>query len=318
MTHDKKIRLMIRAAQMYYYDDLSYAQIAQKLEVSRWTVSRMIQRVRDQGIVRITIEHPLARYREAEEKLIQQYHLEDVIVVPSWGNDKQTFSEVCRSAAEYLCEQMPAPKKIAVSWGRTMAKVGYYLPDKWTSGITVFQTNGGPSYTEAPIVEASLQMIASKGQGTGRILPVPAIMKDPKVAEGIMRDPVIGKTLQEAAQVDMICFSPGSISESSVLRRSGYVAASDIEKLLAMGAKGDILCRFVDEDGEPVSQELNRCTIGLSLTALRQAKKRLVVVSGSEKLDSLRAVLRGGYATNMIIDSKLADALLDKISAEAN
>lgn len=314
-TRKQREALLIRAVQMHYYDDMNYAQIANKLGVSRWTVSRMVQKARNEGIVRITINHPLARYREAEEKLQARYGLDEVVVTPFHKDENTTLIDVARSAAEYLCDMIPAPKRVAVSWGRTMAEVSRQLPDHWASGITVYQTNGGPSYTKAPIVAHSLQLMASKGKGVGRVLPVSALVDDPKVAQGLMQDHVIHSILQEASQADIICFSPGVIDTTSVLAKSGYLSTQDIETLVRMGAVADILCRFVNDKGQPVSASLDRCTIGISLTSLRRIRKRLLVASGASKLKPVLASLAGKYVTALVVDAKLAEGLLAAESA---
>ncbi|MEL6209782.1 MAG: sigma factor-like helix-turn-helix DNA-binding protein, partial [Pseudomonadota bacterium] len=43
--------LMVRAAWMYYHDDLTHAEIARKLGLSRVKVTRLLKRAREQGIV---------------------------------------------------------------------------------------------------------------------------------------------------------------------------------------------------------------------------------------------------------------------------
>jgi predicted transcriptional regulator len=49
---------LLTAGHLYYEDDLSQQQIADRLGVSRSTVSRLLQLAREQGIVRIEIRPP--------------------------------------------------------------------------------------------------------------------------------------------------------------------------------------------------------------------------------------------------------------------
>ena len=52
------ISLLVEAARLYYEHDFSQQQIAQKLGVSRPGVSRLLNKAREQGIVRIEIRDP--------------------------------------------------------------------------------------------------------------------------------------------------------------------------------------------------------------------------------------------------------------------
>jgi len=49
---------LLAVARLYYEDDLSQQQIADRLGVSRSTVSRLLQLAREQGIVHIEIRPP--------------------------------------------------------------------------------------------------------------------------------------------------------------------------------------------------------------------------------------------------------------------
>ncbi len=56
-TRDE-IQIMTRVARMYYENNLTQEDIAQRLSLSRQKVSRLLIEARVQGIVRITIYDP--------------------------------------------------------------------------------------------------------------------------------------------------------------------------------------------------------------------------------------------------------------------
>lgn len=53
-----KTQKMIEAAKMYYYMDYSQQDIAEKLGITRPTVSRYLQQAKENGYVRIRIIDP--------------------------------------------------------------------------------------------------------------------------------------------------------------------------------------------------------------------------------------------------------------------
>ena len=51
------IRLIVKIAQLYYEQDMTQAQIARELGIYRTTISRLLKRGREQGIVTIAINY---------------------------------------------------------------------------------------------------------------------------------------------------------------------------------------------------------------------------------------------------------------------
>lgn len=239
-------------------------------------------------------------------------------MVPQETGENATFRAVARAAARHLQSLRPQPRTLAVSWGKTIARVARELPDQWSRGTTVIQTNGGPSYTQDNFVSESIRTIAEKAGGFGRILPAPALVGDSRIASALRSDFSIKATLEAAANADVICFSPGKLEADSVLVRSGYVSEQGLQKLISRGVVGDLLCRFVNAEGLPADLELDKCTIGISLKSLKEARMKVAVASGSGKTATTMATLRGGYVDTLIVDSGLAHSLLEsaEISTE--
>ena len=73
---------LIAVAELYYRDQLSQQEVAERLGVSRSTVSRMLQQARDEGIVQIEIRRPSSP-ENLSEALRAEIGLTRVVVVPT-------------------------------------------------------------------------------------------------------------------------------------------------------------------------------------------------------------------------------------------
>lgn len=75
-------RLIYKCCKLYYEEDLSQQEIADRLAVSRVSVNRMLQAGREQGMVIIRVVSPnLLEYSQLEQKLEQLFGLKEAVVV---------------------------------------------------------------------------------------------------------------------------------------------------------------------------------------------------------------------------------------------
>ena len=58
MTRIDELRLLARVARMYYQRDMSQSQISGQLGLSQATISRLVGRAKEEGIVRISVAVP--------------------------------------------------------------------------------------------------------------------------------------------------------------------------------------------------------------------------------------------------------------------
>jgi DNA-binding transcriptional regulator LsrR (DeoR family) len=65
------IRLIVKVAQLYYEQDMTQAQIARELGIYRTTISRLLKRGREQGIVTIAINYDYNENLWLEQQLKQ-------------------------------------------------------------------------------------------------------------------------------------------------------------------------------------------------------------------------------------------------------
>lgn len=307
--------LSIRAAELYYQENKTQDEVGSLLGLTRWKVGRLITQAREAGIIRIEIVHPRARRLHLERELRERTGLREAIVVSSAGvagRDELT-DRVAGAAADYLSALRPVPRSLGISWGRTLQRVADALEPGWSTGTDVMQINGGVSLNQrAGMAAATAATIAQKGRGTITLLPSPAILERVETKRAIEGDRVVAEVLERARQASAHLFTAGAVDTDSVHVASGYLRPADIAELLAKGAVGDVLGRYIDADGHIVDAELDERTVGLTLDELRRVPAGIAVLSGAEKHAVASAIVASGLCSVLITDEDTANHILGK------
>ena len=82
-VYNQSTWIALKAASYYFEQDKSLKEVAQLLNVSESTVSRLIHRAKKEKIVEFIIRNPFKLCLDLEQQLLAQYHLKEVIVTPA-------------------------------------------------------------------------------------------------------------------------------------------------------------------------------------------------------------------------------------------
>jgi deoxyribonucleoside regulator len=303
--------LAVKAAELYYQAGKTQDEIGLALSVSRWKVGRLLVQARDRGFVRFEIVHPSARKFGLEREICERFGLLESVVVPTLETESDIQSRVAQAAADYLTMMRPVPRTLGVSWGRTLQAVAARLRTGWAVGVNTVQVNGSVSSTRLASAAAdTATLIARKAEGRATMLPSPAIFEQPATRRAIESDRSVHSVLELARNANAFLFSAGPVDASSVHVDSGYLTTDDVDRLAAQGAVGDVLGRFITEDGEVADQDLNDRTLGLTLDDLRGAERSIAVIAGEAKQKVTNAVVSSGLCTTLITDEASANYLV--------
>ncbi|MDR7112671.1 deoxyribonucleoside regulator [Microbacterium trichothecenolyticum] len=306
--------LSIRAAELYYEENLTQEEIGRNLQITRWKVGRLLTQAKDEGFVRIEILHSRARRPQLERRLREERGLADAVVVSRAGvrSEDELQQRVAQAAADHLTGLRPSPRVLGVSWGRTLSDIAHHLRDGWSQATDVVQINGGVSMSQRPGTAAATAVsIAQKGGGTAALLPSPAILEQRATKEAIEADRVVARVLDAARSANAYLFSAGAADHGSVHVDSGYLTTPDIDRLVAAGAVGDVVGRYIDAGGRIVDADLDARTVGLSLDDLRRADSAIAAIAGAPKRAIASAVVASGLCTVLVTDESTAQHLLD-------
>ncbi|TRZ38112.1 sugar-binding transcriptional regulator [Niallia circulans] len=309
-------RQLVKVSSMYYHDGLTQAQIAQKLGVSRPVISKLLQRAKDEGIVKIYIKDESVHTVELERKLEQHFGLLDAVVVPNNGlSEEMAKREVGQAGASYISNNIKDVKSIGISWGETLAHLVQEYPYERREDVTVVPLEGGMGVKQVQIHANQLANdLAKKLQSTCTYLYAPAIVETEELKERLMGMEDVQTVLEIGRNVDVALVGIGNPYANSTLMRLGYLQEHDLAQLREVGTIGDIGFRFFNENGEPIDDSLNTKVIGITLAEFQKIKKVIAVVEGQHKVESILGALKGKFIDVLITDELTASAIIKKMT----
>lgn len=312
MTTDE-LKLLIRVVKKYYLLDMKQDEIAKTENISKATVSRLINKAKNLGYVKFDLDFPALIAENLEKKLKDIFKLKHIFVVESFTNDRNLIlSNVSEGLSKYLNSIISDGDIIGVSWGETMTYMSEHLKPSMKKNVKIVQLNGSVSSGNiSTLSENTLINFVNNYDAMGYFLNVPSFVDTKEIAETIKKDSKIREVLDLAEKADTVIFSVGYISENSVLIRAGYFTKDDYVDLRNEGYVSDICSRYIKNDGSHDTGELYNRVIGISLESIKNKKNSIGVVIGNEKAKGTLAALQGGYINTLFTDEDTAQAIID-------
>lgn len=310
-----KTRDALTAAQLYYLQDLTMEAIAHELHTSRSSVSRLLGHARETGLVEIQVKSPLDMPRQLEGDIRSRFGVvAHVVPVPDQTSAVDRLERVAISAARILGGFFDSNMSMGVAWGSTMSALSRHLLAKPTQNTSIVQLNGAANPRTTGLLYASeiLQRFGAAYGSTVQQFPVPAVFDDPATKAALWRERSISRVVDLQNSLDVVVFGLGSpfAGVPSHVYIGGYLDDDDFAELKAAGVVGDVATVFYREDGSTDGIQLNERSSGPSIEVLAATARRVCVVAGETKLQSLRGALAAGLVTDLIVDSGTARMLV--------
>lgn len=306
---------LLQAASMYYLQDMKMETIARHLGTSRSTVSRMIKRARESGLVEITLHPDHSQAPGLGTAIAEQYGIEVYVVpVPDSISQGERLNQVALTSARLVSTWFSSGMILGIAWGNTLSAIARHLPDRETRGSAVVQLNGAANPRTSGMPYAG-ELIAQFGKAYGAQIhhfPVPAFFDFAETKRAMWRERSIRRVLEVQHRCDIALFSVGAISGliPSHVYSAGYLEEHDIETLAREDVVGDVCTVFLRRDGTYRDIAINERATGPSPAELRRIPRRVCAVSGNNKVDALRAALSAGAVTDLILDEVTAAELM--------
>ncbi len=304
--------LSVRAAWLYYIEELTQGEIAKVMAISRAKVIRLLAAAREHGIVRIRIEAKGSDQTALERRLVEAYRLSEAIVTPAPADEGATAAVVGHATGSYLADQVRDGMSLGVGWGVTLSMSLKALGTRSFERFSVISLLGGMTHSRAINPSAVARRLADALGAECFQLTAPVFVASEATRSALWAEPGLHDLLERARRVDLALVSVGDVSEDSTLFREGLLPRSHLESLIEAGAVGEVLCHFLDVDGNVVDHPVSRRVVAVPLEDLRRVPKVVIAAGGWRKVNAIRAALKATHARVLITDEKAAQGLLQR------
>lgn len=314
ISNREEIQLIVQIARLYYENDQTQEQIAQRLQITRQKVSRLLIEARSQGIVQISINDPTQSDPKLSEVMRKTFNLRRVILIASEGLEgEQLRSQLGIASAEILGQIMTDDQIVGIGWGRTLYHAINSLSRSKQCRIHVVPLIGGigdmASFFQ---VNDLVKGLAEAFNGTFRSIYAPAFIPDEQTRNGLVKSQELGTIVEAWDQLNSAIIGIGHVEfqKISSMFFADHISSENLAKLESKGAVGDILGRFFDSRGAQV--EINAGVISISLEQLKAIPDVIAIAGGIEKARAILGALRGGYIKTLVTDIETARAVLSE------
>lgn len=310
--------LLTKVSTLYYLRDQTQQEIADRLRLSRPTISRLLREAQELGIVQITVAPPVGLHVELETRLEEHFDLKTVqVAAVGPGQPPEILRhQLGAAAAAYLARTVQPNETVGLAWGTTLGALVQAVAPLPTTGVRVVQMLGGIGPPDAEVYAAGLvRRLAQQLAATAVVLPAPGVVATPAVRDALGDDPHVQAALRQLDALDTAYVGIGSLASNSVLNDGHSLPPGTHAELHAAGAVGDIALRFFDAGGAPIHTSLDDRILGISPGQLRRVPRVVAVAGGADKYAAIVAALRTRVVDVLITDEITAEALLEAARA---
>lgn len=299
---DFEENLMIKIAWYYYMENLTQQAIADQLGISRMRVIKLLDKARQTGIVQFRISSSFDTRHKLETKLMERYHLKDCYIVPTNPDASGVNDTVAKAASIYISNHATDNCYINFGYGDTSSKTIEYLAKNLETSASFVSLTGGVGYylpnSESNIFNAKLYLI-----------PAPLIMSSKEMADSLKEESSVKEVSNMIQLASMTIVGIGAMDNDATIVKSSNLSHNDFLLLNMKGAVGDIICHFIDKDGNLVDTDIDSRLVSVPLDVLNQLENVIGVAAGKHKVSAITSALRGGYLDILITDESTAELL---------
>ena len=310
-----KEETLLAASSMYYLQDIKMETIANRLHMSRSSVSRLLKQARETGLVEITLRPTPTRAPGISQYIASQFGVEVYVVpVPDSATVEERLEQVAMSTARMLGSWFDSDMVLGVAWGTTLGAIARHLVKKPTRGSSIVQLNGAANNRTSGVeyVGNLISRFGDAFDATVHLFPVPAFFDYADTRRAMWGERSVARVLDVQRRSDIVLFSIGAVGGEvpSHVYSAGYLEADDIETLESEGVVGDVCTVFLRADGTYEDLSLNERATGPTPAELRRVPRRVCAVAGDSKVIPLLAALRAGVITHLVVDEQTATRLV--------
>ena len=299
-----------KIAELYYLDNKSQVEIAKELNLSRPTVSRLLKRAQNAGIVQITLSHPEMPYLHLSEKIKEKFSLENVFIVEHDSvNEEPAIDRAAAAVGQHLLSSLRPGDRIGISDGRINLRIPEFIaPRAGFLSLSILPLQGSFVYTGDPAQNNNLIImeLAKKLGAKPYFMPAAFLYESADTRRAIEREPYVKRIFTEYRNLTKAIISIGDGTFQKLKQRNIFT----IDEMIPEESVCNIGAQFFDISGRPLPCSYGDHLLGIKAEDLRCIPDVIAATVGDEKKVAALAALRAGFITTLITDDAVAAFLL--------
>lgn len=304
-------RLLVKLSQMYYDQNLNQKEISESLGISRAQISRLLQKAREENIVKIQINDPFMSESEVEKKLIALYHLSDALVLNTAGTTRESLlEEFGLMSGPYLENYIKDGDSVGVMSGRTISAVIKGTKHFSRKKLVLIPMVGGLGNQNSSWHANSIaQIFAGHTNSVSYILNAPSVMQNEAGKNLLIEEPEVKSVLNLGANCRVAIVGIGRVENGASNVVAGSLSRQDIIELNLAGAASSMCISYFDKSGHIIHPEIERRMIGQTVESIKKSKT-IAIAIGKSKAGAIDAALKSGYVDVFITNMETANHII--------
>jgi len=259
------------------------------------------------------IRDPYKLCLDLEYRLLEKFDLKEVIIANASSDPEENKKRVALEGARYLQREVTSRDKLGIAWGGTMYYLVHYLNPCQRTDTSFVTLHGSLSCCDYELdVHNLVSRMSMAFGGNYYSLSSAGLFNSREDLQTIKQDANVRRIFSLFEQLTISVSGMGSFYPEldSPLSRLAYLKPEELADLRDKGVYGDIILRFFDCQGKELDSDIRDRTLAIDIQTYKKIPRKILVVSGVQKAKSLVAALKGGLVDVLIVDSKLAQAIL--------
>jgi deoxyribonucleoside regulator len=315
MKKGPDISTIYRIARCYYAEGLSQEEIAANEGFSRSQISRLIEKAKELGLVKISLVPPSSeKTEELSRTLMEMFSLRCAMVVPVPRNahQEEITAAIATCAADYLVKALDGFSVIGLGWGRTMYKTAQMLSQAiHSSKKPLFVPLIGISGDKNPNLQINtiIDRFSTAFKSQGLFINTPSVREKGAPISRIEQSRIAAlKAYWD--EIEAAVFGLGTAPSQSQ-NLIDELPQQYKEELIRSPACGDILAQFFDPTGIIFHAEHEYDLLAFDITRLPRLKRRICLAGGEGKATGILAALHKRYISDLVTDERTAENIIN-------
>lgn len=301
-----------RAGWLYYVAGNTQDEIARKLGVSRQSAQRLVSLAVSERLVKVRLDHPIARCMELSHALTDKFGLASCEVVPSDPATPGLLTGVAIAGATEMERHLKSkePKIIAMGTGRALRACVGQLPAMDCPHHRIVSRLGNMMSDGSATPYNVVIRLAERVNARHYPMPLPVLARSAEELRVLHSQEPVHNTLELCRRADVTFVGVGQIDLTAPLVMDGFMTPQEVHALKAANIVGEITSWVYDVEGHLAQGGYNDRVASAPLT---QAGDKPVfgIANGPAKVSAIRAALLGRLINGLITDETTAEGILE-------